>query len=73
MHDDQVVLSHDAMNRRRRVVEVVVDRREGLPQPLAALRPCRVLYEVLGDQTECGAVSTLEGLVKGPHRFRGRH
>jgi hypothetical protein len=30
VHDDEVILSDDAMDRRRRVVEVVVERCEGL-------------------------------------------
>ena len=73
VHDDEIVLSDDAMDRRRGVVEVVVERGEGLSQPVAALRPCGVLDEILGDQTERGAVSELGGPVKGQHRLCRRH
>ena len=73
VHDDEIVLSHDSLNRRRRVVEVVIDRRQGLPQAFAPLRPGRVLDEVLRDETECGTVSTFHGLLEGQHGLYGRH
>ena len=56
VHDDEVVLGHDAMDGCRRAVEVGVERREGLPEAFAALRTGRVLDEVLGDEAEGGVV-----------------
>jgi hypothetical protein len=67
------VLGHDAMNDCRRLVQIDVERRERLSQAFAPLRPCRVLDEVLGDETECGVVSKLSGLVKGQQDLFGRH
>src|SRR3954451_18655440 len=73
VHDDEIVLSHDTVDGRRRMVEVVVERREGPSQPFAALRSGRVLDEVLSDETKCRAVAPLEGLLKGQHGLRRRH
>ena len=53
VHDDEITLSHDAMDACRRLVQITVERRERRPQALATLRPCRVLDEVLRDQIEC--------------------
>jgi hypothetical protein len=53
VHDDEITLSHHAMNARRRVVQIAVECRERLPQAVAALRSCGVLDEVLCDQIEC--------------------
>ena len=73
VHDDEVILGHHAMDRCRRAVEVVVERREGLSKAFAALWPRRVLDEVLGDETEGRVVSELHGLVKGEDSLCGRH
>jgi hypothetical protein len=53
VHDDEITLSHHAMNACRRTVQIAVECRERLPQSVAALRPRRVLDEVLRDQIEC--------------------
>jgi hypothetical protein len=65
LHDDEIILSHQSMDRGRRVVEVMLESLEGLSKPLAALRPCRVLNQVLGDVTESRVVSKVQRLVKG--------
>ena len=73
VHDDEIVLSNDTMDGRRRMVQIAVESRERLPQAFTTLRPCGVLDEVLGDQPECGTVSMLEGLVERQHGLRRRH
>jgi hypothetical protein len=73
VHDDAIVLSHDAMDGRRRVIQVLVEDRERLPQAFPALRTRGVLHKILRDQIECGAVPPFEGLLKGQHGLRGRH
>src|SRR3954447_16323725 len=61
------------MDRCRRVVEVVLKRRECLSKTFAALRPRRVLDEVLGEVTEGRVVAKLHRLVKGQESLRRRH
>ena len=73
LHDDEIVLSDQAMDRCRRTVEVVVERREGLLKARAALRTRRVLDEVLGDVTPGRAITKLQRLLKGQDCLCGRH
>jgi hypothetical protein len=73
VHDDEIVLGHDAIDGCRRVAQIAVESGQRLSQAFPALRPCRVLNEVPGDQVERGAVATVEGPVEGRHGFRGRH
>src|SRR3954451_18172544 len=73
LDDDEVTLGHDAMGRGRWAVEVVVQRGEGLSKARTALRPGRVLDEVLGDEIEGGVVPIVQGLLKGHHGLGGRH
>jgi hypothetical protein len=46
---------------------------ERLAQAVASLRSGRVLDQILGDEFECRAVSTFEGLLEGQHGLRRRH
>src|SRR4051812_6758159 len=73
VHDDEIVLSHDAVDGRRWLAQIAVERRERLAQAFAALRSGRMLDKVLGDQVEGGAIPTSEGLLEGHHRLRRRH
>src|SRR4051812_35456635 len=73
LDDDEVALSDDAMDRRGPAAQVVLERREGLSQSIAALRAGRVLDEVLGDVIEGRLVAPLHRVLEGHDRLCGRH
>jgi hypothetical protein len=73
LHDDEIILSDQAVDRCRRTVEVVIERREGLLEARTALRTRCVLDEVLGDVSERRVITKLQRLLKGHNRLCGRH
>jgi len=67
LYDHEIALGHDAMDGRGRAVEVVVERRQRLAEPVATLESGRVLHEVLGDEVQRRGVAVSRGPVEGQH------
>ena len=71
MHDHEVILSDDTMERGSRMVQVMVKGRQGLLEAFPPLGSGCVLDQVLCDEVEGCWISTIHGVVEAQNGLSG--